>query len=243
MLVKRFFETFMGLDKGALVYGIPNPVYCRLLVRMGVAMALHRVMQLEKELSRDEGVPRGRLASWRYRVEEVLRFPETVDELWQRCQRELPLAIIRDARYLNWRYSDCPDVTYVKLLATDRWTGRVSGVAVLRLGFGERPVALLVDWLVPGRYLRLAEVLLQSCHAIGAATGQSRIEARFPQYTPQFQFLMAQGYRPTPAQYENVDHRGIQPGEFVVVQPFHPELTLEWLQGHWYYTMGDSDSY
>ncbi len=229
MLVKRFFETFMGPDKGALAYGIPIPVYCRLLVRMGVFMVLHRVMQLEKELSRDEGAPRGRLPCWRYRVEEVPRFPETVDELWQRCQRELPLAIIRDARYLNWRYSDCPDVTYAKLLATDRWTGRVSGIAVLRLGVGERPVVLLVDWLVPGRHRRLAEVLLQHCHALGAATGQSLIEAWFPEYAPQFELLVAQGYRSTPTQYENV------------VQPFHPELTLEWLQGHWYYTMGDSD--
>jgi hypothetical protein len=154
-----------------------------------------------------------------------------VDRLWQRCQRELPLAIIRDARYLNWRYADCPDVEYVKLLVADRWTGQAEGIAVLRLGFEGLPVAALVDWLVPARSQGLAEALLGQCHAIAMASGQSRIEAWFPEYATQFQFLKAHGYRSTPTQYE------------IVVEPFVPELSREWVQGHWYYTMGDSDIY
>jgi hypothetical protein len=230
-LVRRFYEEYMGPDAGAMAYGFPIPVYCRLLVRTGVCTVLHRVVQLERELTIGASVPRGRLTSWRYRIEQVSRFPAAVDDLWPRCQSELPLAIIRDARYLNWRYADCPDVAYTKLVATDRWTGRVAGVAALRLGFEDRRVALLMDWLVPGRRGQLAEALLRHCHAVAAASGQSRIEAWFPEYAPQFHFLKDHGYSPTPTQYE------------IVVEPFVPELPREWVRGHWYYTMGDSDIY
>jgi len=231
VLIRRFYEEYMGPGKGAMAYGFPVPMYCRLIVRTRVCTVLHRVVQLERELTSGKAVPGARLTSWWYRIAEVSRFPRSVDELWQRCQQELPLATIRDARYLNWRYADCPDVAYVKLLATDRWTGRVAGMAALRLGFEGRSVALLVDWLVPERRRRLAEALLEHCHALAVAAGLGRIETWFPDNASQFEFLKAQGYRPSSTQYE------------IVVEPFHPELSREWLEGHWYYTMGDSDIY
>ncbi len=230
-LVRRFYQQYMGADAGAMAYGFPIPVYCRLLVRTGVCTVLHRVIQLERELIGEDGASRRGPAALRYRIEQVPRYPSEVDELWQRCQRELPLAIIRDARYLNWRYADCPDVTYAKLLATDGWNRQTEGVAVLRLGFEGRSVASLVDWLVPMERRDLEAALLQRCHALAMASGQGRIEAWFPEYAPQFQLLEAHGYKPTPTQYE------------IVVEPFHPELSREWVQGHWYYTMGDSDIY
>ncbi len=228
-LVKRFYVEYMGPDKGAMAYGFPIPVYSRYLVRTGVCTVLHRVVQLERELPVGASGRGERPASLRYRVEQVRRFPPAVDELWRRCQHELPLAIIRDARYLNWRYADCPDVAYVKLLAIERWTGRVAGLAVLRLGIEGRPAGLLVDWLVPQRRRGLAGALLRRCHALATESGQDRMEAWFPEYASQFELLKAHGYRPKPTQYE------------IVVEPFRPELSREWVQGHWYYTMGDTD--
>ncbi len=228
-LVRRFFEEYMGPDTGAMLYGFPIPVFRRLLVGTGLGTVLHRVMELKRGLIGWHWNLRGRPASLRYHVRQVSRFPSGVDELWQRCQAELPLAIIRDARYLNWRYGDCPDVAYVKLLATDWWNGRVVGVAVLRFGWEGWPVALLVDWLVPGQPRELAEAMLLHCHACAADSGQVRIKAWFPTYSPQFQLLKASGYRPTP-----IDH-------VLMVKSFHSELSSDWLQDHWYYTMGDSD--
>ena len=230
-LVRSFYEEYMGQDRGAMAYGFPIPVYCRMLVRTGVCTVLHRVVQLERELGPGDGIPRGRWASWRYTIERVPRYPRSVDELWRRCQDELPLAIIRDARYLNWRYADHPGGGYTLLLATDRWTGRAAGLAVLRLGVEGWPVACLMDWLVPGRHSDLAEALLDRCQAAVASSGLGRMEAWFPEYAPQFQFLKARGYTVAPTQYE------------IVVEPFHPDLPREWVQGHWHYTMGDADIY
>ena len=228
-LVRTFLSKYMGQDAGALVYGFPTPVAGRILVGTGLGTVLHQVTELKRGLIGWLGTLSGRLASLRYQIKQVSRFPSTVDRLWEQCRVELPFAIIRDARYLNWRYAHCPDVQYVKLLATERWTGQAAGVAVLRLSYGTWPVALLVDWLVPRQPQNLAEALLEYCHAIAANSGQIRIKAWFPEYSHHFQFLKSKGYRAT-----------ITPRE-LTVQAFHPELCPEWIRGHWYYTMGDSD--
>ncbi|MBI2902626.1 MAG: GNAT family N-acetyltransferase [Candidatus Methylomirabilis oxyfera] len=229
MLVRRFFQEYMGSGAGALAYGFPTAVYSRLLIRTGVGTVLHRIVELKRGLFGWSGDLRKLSASLRYQIKRVSRFPSTVDRLWEQCREELPFAIIRDARYLNWRYAQCPDVQYVKLLATERWTGQAAGVAVLRLGYGARPVALLVDWLALGQPQNLAEALLQHCHAIATDSGQIRIKAWFPEYSHHFQFLKSNGYRAT-----------VTPRE-LAVQAFHTELYPEWIRGHWYYTMGDSD--
>lgn len=230
-LLRKFAKEYMGPDAGAMAYGFPTPVNRRLLVGTGCCTVLHRVVELRRGLIGWLGDLGGCAASVRYHVEHVSRFPPAVDELWKRCQQELPLAIIRDARYLNWRYADCPDVAYVLLLATDRWTGRVTGVAVLRFDWGRWPVALLVDWLVPRQPRGPAEALLQHCHAFSADSGRVRIKTWFAAHSPEFQLLKAHGYQPTPTKHE------------ITVDLFHAELSREWVQSHWYYTMGDSDFY
>jgi hypothetical protein len=87
----------------------------------------------------------------------------------------------------------------------------------------------LVDWLVPKGLQGLAQALVRHCEGLATASGLHRLDAWFPEYAPQFQFLKALGYRPAPTEYE------------IVVEPFRPELAREWVQGHWYYTMGDTD--
>lgn len=235
-LVLRHDREFMGQGpgKGAIGYGFPIPIFRRLLNGTNTCRSLHPVIQLGKELpvpgADRMGTP-ARAGSWRYRIERVTRLRPSFDRLWHQCRQELSLAAVRDSQYLNWRYADCPDVSYAILVATDRLTGRPSGVAVLRLGLPDRPVALLMDWLVPSGRQDLAQMLLDHCHALAMAFGFQRIEAWFPEHTSQFHFLRAQGYEPAPTMYH------------LIARQCTPELSLEWVRDHWYYTMGDSDIY
>ena len=235
-LVLQHDREFMGQgpDKGAIGYGFPNPANYRLLIGTNTCQSLHPVFQLGKELTVPGGDRIGtpaRAGSWRYRIERVARLRPSFDRLWHQCRQELPLAAVRDSQYLNWRYADCRDVSYTILVATDRLTGRPSGAAVLRLGLPDRPVALLMDWLVPSGRQDLAQMLLDHCHALAMASGLQRIEAWFPEYTTQFHFLRAQDYEPAPTMYH------------LIARQCAPEPSLEWVRDHWYYTMGDSDIY
>lgn len=233
-LILQHDKEFMGQGpgKGTIGYGFPIPTFRHLLNGTKTCQSLHPVMQLGKDLPVPRADRRGtrtRAGSWRYRIERVARLSPSFDRLWHQCRKELPLAAIRDAQYLNWRYADCPDIPYTILVATNRLTGRPSGAAVLRLGLPDRPVALLVDWLVPSGRQDVAQMLLDHCHTLAMASGLHRIEAWFPEYATQFHFLRAQGYEPVPTMYH------------LIARQCTSELSLEWVKDHWYYTMGDSD--
>src|SRR5205085_563384 len=42
------------------------------------------------------------------RIEPLDRFPEEVDEVWRAAAHAYGNHVIRDARFLNWRYADTP---------------------------------------------------------------------------------------------------------------------------------------
>jgi GNAT superfamily N-acetyltransferase len=45
-------------------------------------------------------------------VERVERFDARWDELWRRVEPHVDVAVVRDARFLSWRYSERPDADY-----------------------------------------------------------------------------------------------------------------------------------
>ncbi len=56
-------------------------------------------------ISRKLAIPK---VSASVRVDAVSRFGAEVDQLWTRTQGQYSFALVRDSRYLNWRYVDCP---------------------------------------------------------------------------------------------------------------------------------------
>ena len=93
-------------------------------------------------------------------VTRIRSFDERFDQLWQRACRDFPVMIVRDRRYLEWRFMLRPDANYAILTAT-RGTA-VLGYMVTRCTdtAGER-WAYLVDFLVQDRSLPLFALLLQ----------------------------------------------------------------------------------
>ncbi len=49
------------------------------------------------------------------RTEQVAEFDERFDGLWQAASSEMPIAVVRDATYLNWRYASHPHQEYTVL--------------------------------------------------------------------------------------------------------------------------------
>ncbi len=81
-----------------------------------------------------------RLAS----VAEVDRFGPEIDELWERTRRDHRVISPRDARFLNWRFVECPGLSYRRFVA--RRDGRAVGYVVLRRAEPvELPQGIIVD--------------------------------------------------------------------------------------------------
>jgi hypothetical protein len=230
-LATRFIGDYGGPDRVSAGYGFPTPEALRIGRRVAGYTPLHPVTCLVRDLA-PAGVLRppawARLA---YRVQPVGRFGAEVERLWEQVSAELPVAVIRDPTYLNWRYADCPDVRYTMLAAVRRLTGTLAAAAVVRIGVRDEPVAALVDWLVSRRAPGAALALLARCEAVAREAGMAQVHAWFPPSSWPHRFLRDLGFRPDPTIYH------------FVALPTSPEVSLEWAKDRWYYTMGDSDIY
>jgi GNAT superfamily N-acetyltransferase len=89
-------------------------------------------------------VKRSRRRSRATRIVEVDCFGPEIDELWERTRGDYPVIFPRDARFLNWRFVDCPEPRYRRFVAERG--GRVVGYVVLRRAEPvELPHGIIVD--------------------------------------------------------------------------------------------------
>jgi hypothetical protein len=87
------------------------------------------------------------------RVSEVSVFEESVNQIWD--ESGLSLGVLRDAEYLNWRYSK-PGVQYLKYIVGD-----FAGYFVLKLFTGDHEPRLhLLDLVLKEEYVEVAREVL-----------------------------------------------------------------------------------
>lgn len=65
-----------------------------------------------------------------FEVHYIDSFDNRIDDFWEKISKDYPIAVVRDKRYLNWRYFECPNVKYTVLLAEKN--GEILGYIVLR---------------------------------------------------------------------------------------------------------------
>lgn len=222
-------QYIAGLGHMVGGYGFPTPEHLRAGKRLAGFVPLGPVSLLTKRLDAGSTM-QGRRALF-VTVNEEMDLDAGIDSLWRRCRPEMPVAIIRDAAYLRWRYLECPDVRYRLLVARRRFSGTVVGLAVLRLGWQARSVACLVEWLVPSSPAGVGEALLGCAERLARAAGMESLQAWFPPSSRPFGLFLMAGFRREPTPYE------------LVALSVDPSVSLEWARDRWYYTMGDSDIY
>lgn len=231
-MTRHFIASVLAADRRVVFYSYPLARKHSIDQKVTAAELIHPVTALGWDLSRSErSLGAGRWTRLRIRVDRVARFGDGAEALRRRVQSELGVAAVRDPRYLNWRYADCPDVAYTLLQATERWTGRVAGLAVLRFGWFDEPIAALVDWLVPARDTAVAGALLAECHARARANGCRSMRTWLPPSTDAHRALVSVGYVPeeTPFLLTTIADSDRERARLMKAQ--------------WFYTMGDSDIY
>src|SRR5574337_1850587 len=236
-LFVKLAGRYIGDYPGAGGFGFPPILPLRIGRQVGY-IEFHRVEQLKQSLVQPPARSRS-IASWQWIVEEVPAFDARANRLWARCRPELPVAAIRDARYLNWRYAQHPEVRYRLLVVRRRFSDEWAGLAVLRLGGGKataflgqgESAACLVDWLAPLGERWPTELLLTQVHRTAQENGMSDLYAWFRPGSAHWNLLIERGFRPEPTPMHFTAHRCID------------DISLEWARDRWYYTMGDSDIY
>lgn len=154
----------------ALVIGLPNQHTKRQLAALGYEEALPlqwlvRPLRPERILARRLGWRR--LSSIRFttrawdslwplgsrpdphiEVRPVERAGAEIDTVWRRCASEAAISVVRDGKWVSWRYLESPTVRYTVLLA--RRAGDATGYAALRVERADdRTVGFLADLVAP----------------------------------------------------------------------------------------------
>jgi len=87
-------------------------------------------------------------------IAETNFFDERINEFWNRASRNYDMLVVRNRRYLNWRYFDRPDINYDVLLAEK--TGQVEGYLVMSTQKSQRrKLGYIIDFLSSSKHVFL----------------------------------------------------------------------------------------
>jgi hypothetical protein len=162
-------------------------------------------------------------------VREVARFGADVDALWDAQKRSMTMALVRDARYLNWRYADAHDGSYVLCECREQQSGALRGICVYTVcDFLFPRTAFLVDWLCPLDDRDATIAMVAAAERRAATDRANALAVLFPQLDPRFLAFQRLGFLVYGTSY------------FLVVAPFVDRGTLFYRE-QWYHTCGDSD--
>ena len=93
-------------------------------------------------------------------IVELDCFGPEIDDLWTRTRGDYPVIFPRDARFLNWRFVDCPDLRYRCFVA--KRAGRAVGYVVLRRAEPvELPQGIIVDLYASRRDVQTVDDLVR----------------------------------------------------------------------------------
>lgn len=105
--------------------------------------------------SRSQAAKRGQI-----QLVEVAEFGADTDNLWRSIQDKYAIVVPRDAAFLNWRFRDCPQMSYRRFVA--RNDGRTVGYVVLRRAETvELPQGIIVDMVAEQQAIGILSEMLE----------------------------------------------------------------------------------
>jgi hypothetical protein len=138
-LVARFYHELCGAGRLELIYGFPGERHFRLGVRklrysepVAVKFWSRSVEPADGEVRRLGRGLRERWRAWKSTVGlgETLE-PTEADRLWERISSRLPVAAVRDRKWVERRFGSRPGVEYLYRVVRRR--GEPAALAVLRV--------------------------------------------------------------------------------------------------------------
>jgi len=218
-----FFDTFAGGDS-VLYYGIPGRYH------FDIGAKYLDYSELESGVAYLRGSVRELASSsslFGPSAQLIDRPTRDLDHIWAEVEGHYPLAAVRDAAFVNWRFFRNPQRDYLVYVLRTGFTRRPRGYAVVGIEDG---AARLVDVLMPPD-----RAMITALSARVAADLVIRAVDTLETWLPGRHFitdgLVAAGWSREP------EPLGIVP----TARSFDDRLTIPWVSENFFYTMADSD--
>ncbi len=224
----RFYFDEHGVPaRNAYGYGFPN----KKALRLGMKMLAYRpafspVPALARNLF--EHADDSDLDTDIRQIVELDKLDNRVDRLWEGLADQVSLGTVRDARYLNWRYLDCPHARYVVFALADA-AGELRGLYIGRENWSGPPIFALAELLVSDDDQQAIVALLAHAVAEARVRGQQRVEFWCRPGSRVFDCVSSHGFKVEDSPFH------------LCIKPYDETLDLDWIQDNWYFSIGDSD--
>lgn len=133
-------------------------------------------------------------------ITEIDRFPDSYDMFWQKTAEHFSATFERSARFLNWRFCDCPDLIYRRFLLTSG--GAIRGYLITRLGtLNELPIGVIADVFTrPDDHSALDALIAYAYDVLGPQAEYLEAAASTPSFEASLRragFIATRTMRPT----------------------------------------------
>jgi hypothetical protein len=224
-LGQAYASTFASRAGDAVMYGVGT----REAFRIGARYLDYWVLRTQMALVlRDPS----RLPEWDWGTHAVPceRFDERADAFARSQEANYPCVGVRDAAFLNWRFTTHPTGRYRAAYAKSGDRDDYRGHAAFAVGkFGEGTRALLMDWFVDPNDEGATRSLLRWAAERAAQAGRESMTFLCPTSSPWFERFQEYGFEAEPSPY------------VMVARPYHPKFQPSFLRERWYYTLAEFD--
>jgi GNAT superfamily N-acetyltransferase len=191
------------------------------------AASIARMVWRTPPATRQEGVPG-------LQIEEIDSFDEPFAVFWHRVHQRLPIMVIRDPAYLNWRFVDPPDRRYAIFMA--RSEGKIRALIAARVTtLGRFSAGVIVDLLVEasGEGRAAGRLLVDHVDAYLKDLDLDMLVTVALRHTDEFRIFRSRGFWVLP--------KFLEPHPFhLVVRPQSEGSDIVYGLRNWFLTLGDS---
>lgn len=230
---RAWVEHYSPPEVNAFHYGFPNTRAFAVGRRfLAYAPMFDRVPTLFRSFyeEQDDGTLGGGRPSSLV-VEEVDRFgpwSSALNALWQRLAPLYPVAMVRDAAWLVWRFDQCPWPAYRRFLVRAE-NGELRGWFATRNEWQGQPILAVADLLVAPDDADALLAVLRGAVQAAREGPHVRVELWLPEQHPTFRHALTAGFR-TELSLSTM-----------VYVPRAAALPMGRMREHVYYTIADSD--
>lgn len=217
--LKDMYNLFMEelIKDSKIFFGFSPERIIKLAVdRLGIYERVENIFEANRDV-RFHNVP----ARFLYSLLPIDFDDERIDDLWDKTKHQFRLAVIKDRRYLKWRYKDNPLFTYEIWGLKKRWSGQLQAIAVLKR---EQDKILIMDLIFKNDML---PILLTKIENLSFSIGIKKVSLWAPK--PIRNLLETLGFE-------------IVPTATTLPRSTHPlTLSKDEISEKFFYTAGDTD--
>ena len=168
-------------------------------------------------------------------IERIYGFDDRFDRLWEEESQQRTFSLVRDQKYLNYRYRDRPGDKYVLFAAYRR--EELEGYVVVRraLEMFDLSIGLIMDVSTKGE-IADADVLVSEAVRYLEGDGVDAVGCLMMKHSPYYGVLRRAGFLPVPSRFNPRDYHPVVDADS---SRFSTAVIAE--RGNWHFTWGDFD--